>query len=68
MEKILTKDHIGDFFAKMHEAGKDMKVEVALRPDEGRVVIYYRDMGTFDYISIVDERQNIDELVKSLRK
>lgn len=66
MEKFLVKEYIGDFFTKMYEACKQKKIEVSLRPDEDRIVIYYKDKGTFDYIPLVNEKPTIDGLVKSL--
>lgn len=66
MEKFLIKENIGEFFAKMYEANKGKKVEVSLKADEGKVTIYYKDTGTFDYVLLVDEQKNVNRLVEIL--
>ena len=66
MEKYLIKENIGAFFAMMNEANKGTKVEVSLKMDEGKITIYYKDKGTFDYVSLVDEQKNVNRLVEIL--
>ena len=66
MEKFLVKEHIGEFFTKMYEANKGKKLEVSLKVDEKKIIIYYKETGTFDYVSLIDEQKNIDRLVEIL--
>ena len=66
MEKFLVKEHIGEFFTKMYEANKGKKLEVSLKVDEKKITIYYKETGTFDYVSLIDEQKNIDRLVEIL--
>lgn len=68
MEKILVKKGIGEFFSKMYETCKGKNVFVELRPDDNKIVIYYKDKGTFDYIYLADEHLSVDELIKTLSK
>lgn len=66
MNKYLSKADVGVFFSKMYEANKGKKIEISLRPDECKVAIYYKDRGVFDYINILDENPNIDDIVNTL--
>ena len=66
MEKFLVKENIGEFFSKMYEANKGRKLEVSLKVDEQKIIIYYKETGTFDYVSLIDEQKNINRLVEIL--
>lgn len=68
MEKILVKESIGDFFSKMYEASKGKNILTELRPDENRIVIYYKDKGTFDYIHLAEKAPTVDGLVQLLNE
>lgn len=66
MERILVKESIGEFFSKMYEANKGKRIEVSLRADSDKIAIYYKDKGTFDYLTLVDEQDDVNKLVELL--
>jgi hypothetical protein len=68
MEKFLVKQDIGEFFSKMYQANKGKAVRVELRPDEEKVVVYYKESGTFEYIRLADSSPTLTTLVESLSK
>lgn len=63
---LLAKKDVGLFCFKMYQANRRSAVEVTLRPEADQIVVYYKDRGHFEYISIVDEDPNLNNLVNML--
>lgn len=68
MDKILLKEHVGEFFSKMYEANRGKNIEMNFNMKNGRIQIYYKDRlsDNFDYLTIAGGLQELDTLVQSL--
>lgn len=61
---FLFKENIGAFFAKMYEAHKGENTEVTLILNGDKIQVYNRKDCKFTDIKILDEKPNVDELIK----
>lgn len=50
MQKIITKDNLGDFIAKMWDAG----IKCDLNPADGSIVAWSPSLSAYDKINVVD--------------
>lgn len=66
MEKYLLKEQIGSFLTKFYEVNRGKNIDVTLDPKSGKISVYYKDKGSFDNITVIDEAPSIDSLVESV--
>lgn len=66
MEKYLMKEQIGEFLTKFYEMNRGKNTDATLDPKSGKIQVYNKDKGSFDYIVIIDSTPSIDSLVDSV--
>lgn len=66
MEKTLVKEFVGEFIKEFYAKNVGKNVEVCLDAKSEKIQIYYKDRGTFDYVTLIDKNPTVESLVQSL--
>jgi hypothetical protein len=66
MDKYLMKEQIGEFLTKFYEVNRGKNTDITLDPKSGKLQVYNKDKGSFDYIVIIDCAPCVDGLLDSV--